>query len=272
MSGEPTRNDFEKHIASLLRRNRNFGVSRHNRFKNKTPDILVYDSKSRCIVECTSITTGARCNRADHRIGNANPHELQERLYASIVAKIEKYTPDIIGEIPLVIAIRNDDCSHQDLAIYDVVTGASRFVDGKERMMWDGEYRHGIFGNPEYRHCSGVIHAAGSHDYLFVRNPNATNPADEGLFEFAQIAQSERYNQNYRIDASSPVATCPDSFMQIVRDADAKIKMPDGQEITLISPTAAPTVNIVGTSDDGTPLTEMAMDLISPDGHFNEPV
>ena len=272
MSNEPTSYEFEEHIASLLRRNRTFDVTRHSRFKNKTPDILVYDSKSRCIVECTSITTGARCNRSDHRIGNVNPNELQERLYASIVAKIDKYTPAIIGEIPLVIAIRNDDCSHQDLAIYDVVTGGSRFVGDKEQMMWDGEYRYGIFGNPKHRHCSGVIHATGSHDYLFVRNPNATNPADEELFKFAQIAQSERYNRHYRIDASSPVASCPDSLMQVVRVADPKIEISKGRIITLKSPTAAATVNVVGTSDDGTPSIKLEMYLIGPDGYFNETV
>lgn len=269
MRSEPTRDEFEEHIVFLLRRNHALRVSRECRFKRKTPDILIHnDEKSLCIVECTSINTGARCNQADHRIGDRNPNELQERLYASIVKKIEKYTPEIIGKIPLVIAIRNDDCSHQDLAIYDVVTGASRFVNGVEQMMWCGEYRFGIFGNPMYRHCSGVIHASGSHDYLFVRNPNATNPTDEGLFEFAQIAQSERYNQHYRIDASSPVASCPNSLMQIVRNEEPKIHLPGGGVITLTSPTAAPTVNIVGTSEDGKPLIELGIDAISPDGHF----
>ncbi len=94
MRSEPTRDEFEKHIVFLLRRHHALRVSRECRFKRKTPDILIHnDGKSLCIVECTSINTGARCNQADHRIGDMNPNELQERLYASIVKKPKNTRP-----------------------------------------------------------------------------------------------------------------------------------------------------------------------------------
>ena len=242
--------EFEKHIGFLLSRDQSLNVVEEPSIGGKTPDFLVSDNQSCCIVECTSLSIGDKCEQDDHEIGDVNPNQLQTRLWETIVRKIDRYSPNIIGNVPLVIVVKNDDCSHRDLAIIDVLSGASRFVDGNEKMMWEGEYLNGIFGNPRHDHCSGVIHAVGSHDYLFVRNPNANNPVNEGFFEFAHIAKSNRYNRDYQIDASSPIYRCPDALLTLVRETHSIIKTPWGDQ-TMTEPTGAPEVEVVGYTDDG---------------------
>ena len=218
-------------------------INREPNIGGKTPDILATNLLGhKTVIECTTLERGISCRHADHIFGSTDPNELNCRLYHSIEQKLKKYSADWTGNLSLVIAIENRDCSMYDSSMIDVAFGAWRYRAGKWCNLWEGtEDAHGLFG--KYEHCSGILHSTWS-DHLFVPNPRAKNKADPDLFTFASIAEPKRY-ANGIIPASQPKRPSQDAVVNKIR----------GATIVGVPPGTVPSesvIEVLGYDPDGT--------------------
>ena len=221
---------------------RGFPVDKDPKVHGLTPDFLVSDLETKCLIECTTLSFGQNCEKHDHLWGTNDPTQLNARLYCSLEKKLQKYVEDVCDGIPLVIAIFNEDCARFDSCIFEAVLGAWRFHSGQWVNLWAGtEDAVGLFG--KYPHCSGIIQSTPS-DHLFVPNPDAINPVSTEFFTFASIAEPLIHPDG--VTASEPKSPPKDAPLQRIRNRNIKI---DGQPLHQTDSV----IDILGESEDGTP-------------------
>ncbi len=217
-------------------------VRRHPNIQGLTPDFLVSDLAGQCLVECTTLTFGRNCEKHDHLWGTNDPTQLNARLHCSLEGKLQKYTAEVCGGIPLVVAIFNEDCARFDSSILEAALGAWRFQSGKWVNLWAGtDDADGLFG--KYPHCSGIIHSTPS-DHLFVPNPNAINPVSTEFFTFASISEPLIHPDG--VNASEPKSPPKNAPLQRIRNRNSTI---DGQPFRQTDSV----IDILGVSEDGNP-------------------
>ena len=232
---------YENTIHNLLLGG-GFLVKRDPNIQGLTPDFMVSDMATQCLIECTTLSFGRNCERHDHLWGTNDPTQLNARLYCSLEGKLQKYTAEVCDSIPLVIAIFNEDCARFDTSILEAALGAWRFHSRKWVNLWAGtEDADGLFG--KYTHCSGIIHSTPS-DHLFVPNPNAINPVSTEFFTFASIAEPQIHPDG--VNASKPKSPPNDAPVQRIRDKGMTI---DGQPFRQTDSV----IDIHGVSEDGIP-------------------
>lgn len=225
-------------------------VKRDPNIQGLKPDFLVFNSARQCLLECTTLSFGQNCKRHDHLWGTKDPNQLNARLYCSLEQKLKKYTVEVCGSTPLVIAIFNGDCARFDSSILEATLGAWRYSSGKCVNLWTGtEDADGLFG--KHPHCSGIIHSTHS-DHLFIPNPNAINTVDTELFTFASIAEPQIHPGG--VNASKPKSPPEDAVVQRIR---GKSIMIDGRPLIQ----ADSVIDLHGVSEDGIPRISIEMKI-----------